>query len=245
MAARFLAFTALLLGRGHALPNSPYADYFLPTPTIATPLNTTAGFDILLKPTTLRRSYVALAPHFATQSTQSYCAVASSVMALNALPAVAAPVDGAYKPYAYWTQDVLASTMKAVRDPMYGMSRDQLTAALALVPDLRATNVSATAAWNNSADELRRLVKHALSDDAASHVLANFYRKDLDEAGGGHWSPLAAYDADGDLALLLDVARYKYPPVWVPLADLAKAMVAGDADNAGGAPRGVLVLAAN
>ena len=53
------------------------------------------------------------------------------------------------------------------------------------------------------------------------------------------------FAAGGDLALLLDVARYKYPPVWVPLADLAKAMVAGDADNAGGAPRGVLVLEAN
>ena len=62
MAARFLAFAALFLARGHALPASPYADFLLPTPTIATPLNTTAGFDILLKPTTLRRSYVALAP---------------------------------------------------------------------------------------------------------------------------------------------------------------------------------------
>ncbi|KAH8072512.1 glutathione gamma-glutamylcysteinyltransferase [Aureococcus anophagefferens] len=171
MAAGFLAFT-LFLGRGHALDASPYADYFLPTPTIATPLNTTAGFDILLKPTTLRRSYVALAPHFATQSTQSYCAVASSVMALNALPAVAAPVDGAYAPYAYWTQGVLATSTKRA-------------------------------------------------------------------AATGR---LAAYDADGDLALLLDVAR-RAPAVWVPPRTSPRP-VAGDADNAGGAPRGVLVLEA-
>ena len=32
---------------------------------------------------------------------------------------------------------------------------------------------------------------------------------------GGHISPLAAYDAETDRLLILDVSRYKYPPVWV------------------------------
>ena len=84
------------------------AGFLLPPPSDMIPLNTTAGFDVLVGPTTLRRSYVALAPHFATQTTQSYCALASSAAALNALPSIAAPVDPAYKPYAYWTQSVLA-----------------------------------------------------------------------------------------------------------------------------------------
>ena len=37
---------------------------------------------------------------------------------------------------------------------------------------------------------------------------------------GGHISPLAAYDADTDRFLVLDVARYKYPSVWISAAEL-------------------------
>jgi hypothetical protein len=43
---------------------------------------------------------------------------------------------------------------------------------------------------------------------------------EIGETGGGHGSPLAAFDAASDSALLLDVARYKYPAVWVPVAQL-------------------------
>ena len=50
-------------------------------------------------------------------------------------------------------------------------------------------------------------------------VLLNFNRRFTGEVGGGHWSPLAAYHEASDSVLLMDVARYKYPPVWVPLAD--------------------------
>ena len=35
---------------------------------------------------------------------------------------------------------------------------------------------------------------------------------------------MAAYDAKGDRFLILDVARYKYPPVWIGVADLFDAM---------------------
>jgi len=48
---------------------------------------------------------------------------------------------------------------------------------------------------------------------------------------GGHISPLAAYDEDTDRFLILDVARYKYPPVWVTAADLYGAMNTKDSDN--------------
>ena len=47
------------------------------------------------------------------------------------------------------------------------------------------------------------------------HVIVNYLRKSIGQEKGGHISPLAAYDADTDRFLLLDVARYKYPPVWI------------------------------
>ena len=52
-------------------------------------------------------------------------------------------------------------------------------------------------------------------------VLINFSRETMsdDGQGGGHFSPLAAYDEETDSFLVMDVARYKYPPFWVD-ADL-------------------------
>lgn len=48
---------------------------------------------------------------------------------------------------------------------------------------------------------------------------------------GGHISPLAAYDRETDRFMILDVARYKYPPVWVKTEDLFAAMNTPDSDN--------------
>ena len=42
---------------------------------------------------------------------------------------------------------------------------------------------------------------------------------------------MAAYDAKADRFLILDVARYKYPPVWVTATDLFDAMNTTDAAN--------------
>ena len=62
-------------------------------------------------------------------------------------------------------------------------------------------------------------------------VLVNYLRKAIGQQIGGHISPLAAYDANADRFLILDVARYKYPPVWVKASDLFDAMNTTDAVN--------------
>src|SRR4029078_7296779 len=75
-------------------------------------------------------------------------------------------------------------------------------------------------------------------------VIVNYLRKAINQEKGGHISPLAAYDAKADRFLILDVARYKYPPVWVKTADIFAAMNTPDAVN-DNKPRGfVLVTAA-
>ena len=38
--------------------------------------------------------------------------------------------------------------------------------------------------------------------------------------GTGHFSPVVAFEPESDSALVLDVARYKYPPVWMPIETL-------------------------
>ena len=62
-------------------------------------------------------------------------------------------------------------------------------------------------------------------------VIINYLRKAIGQEKGGHISPLAAYDKETDMFLILDVARYKYPPVWVKAAELFGAMNTVDKDN--------------
>ncbi len=62
-------------------------------------------------------------------------------------------------------------------------------------------------------------------------VIVNYLREGLGQQRGGHHSPLAAYDLGTDRFLILDVARYKYPPVWVEAAKLFAAMNTPDHDN--------------
>ena len=62
-------------------------------------------------------------------------------------------------------------------------------------------------------------------------MIINYLRMAIGQERGGHISPLAAYDAQTDRFLILDVARYKYPPVWVTASDLFEAMNTRDADN--------------
>ena len=55
-------------------------------------------------------------------------------------------------------------------------------------------------------------------------VLVNYARKALGQPGGGHISPLGAYDALSDSFLILDVNPNRAPWVWVAADDLIAAM---------------------
>ena len=79
--------------------------------------------------------------------------------------------------------------------------------------------------------EFRTLaVQHLGAPDR--YVIVNYLRNAIGQERGGHFSPLAAYDADTDRFLVLDVSRYKYPPIWVAADALYGAMNTPDSDNA-------------
>ena len=56
------------------------------------------------------------------------------------------------------------------------------------------------------------------------YVLVNYARKALGQTGGGHISPLGAYDEASDSFLIMDVNPNRAPWVWVESADLVRAM---------------------
>ena len=177
-----------------------------------------------------REAYFPLASHFLTQKTQSYCGVASIVMVLNALnrPAPAVPE---YDPYRTFTQDnVLDEKTDAVlpRDVLarIGMTLDQIGGILAT----KAVSATVVHAGDASLEEFRKAASAAVARPG-QFVVVNYLRKAIRQERGGHISPLGAYDAKTDRFLILDVARYKYPPVWATAADLFAAMNTQDGDN--------------
>ena len=119
------------------------------------------------------------------------------------------------------------------------MTLDQIGGILALEP----VKAEVHHASDSSVEEFRKLASAYLRE-SGHFVIVNYLRKALGEERGGHISPLAAYDAKTDRFLILDVARYKYPPVWVKTADMFAAMNTSDAANDNKSRGFVLVTAA-
>jgi hypothetical protein len=183
--------------------------------------------------------YWQLAPNFAAQITQSYCSVASAVTVLNAMP-ITKPVDPTYAPYAYFTQtNFFTPEVVKVISPQtvlaMGMTREEMAETLSR----QGVKAISIAGDTLSEEGLRTLLKKALGDDG-QFVLANYFRANLGQVGGGHWSALAAYDAQSDSVLILDVAKYKYPPAWVSISILQQAIAT--IDTTSNKARGLVVV---
>ena len=193
------------------------------------------GFDsaegeALLVGAESRKDYFALAQHFVTQRNQAFCGVASIAMVLNAL-ALPAPVTPDLAPFSNFDQEnVFTPQTEAVvaraTIERIGMTLDQVGGVLSSY----GLNVEIHHAADSSLEEFRRLASEEL-DAPGRFVIVNSLRAAIGQEKGGHISPLAAYDADTDRFLILDVSRYKYPPVWVSAADLYAAMNTTDSDN--------------
>ncbi|MFM0152259.1 phytochelatin synthase family protein [Paraburkholderia sediminicola] len=214
------------------------ADGPLPVPPNLIALTQPAGQQRLMT-TAHNQSYWPLSEYFETQRNEAYCSVASSVMALNAL-GIRRPESTQYPDFPYFSQQdffrsVDPQVANAARVSKEGMTLDQLSAALGAFP----VEVRKFHAGDLTLGQFRDLIR-----DTTGHsdrfALLNFRRVEIGEAGGGHWSPLAAYDAASDSALLLDVARYKYPAVWVPVTQLYAGAQA--VDSVSGLSRGIVIV---
>jgi hypothetical protein len=213
-----------------------------PTPVLSQAMKPLALTDpegqVLLFRSRARADYLPLAETFLTQVNLAYCGAASAVMVLNSL-ALPAPETPGYGPYRFWTQDNLfsAPAAHAVVAPET-VARQGMT--LAELAGLLAANGATVQRWHGdtlSLPQFRGLLKRNLADPA-DRLLVNYHRSALGQQGGGHISPVAAYDERTDRVLILDVARYRYPSVWVPSESLWKAIRM--VDSSSGRSRGLL-----
>lgn len=178
--------------------------------------------------------------YFDTQANQAFCGVAASEIVLNSLN-VPSPASADIAPYSMFNQSNFFTdkvsrikTEQLVRRE--GIELEQLAAMLGTF-DVKIDTYHADRL--GSLDEFRRVASAALADPE-KRVIVNYYRPGLGQKGGGHHSPLGAYDAETDRFLILDVARYRLPPVWATAADLWNALNTTDTDAK--LKRGMLVV---
>ena len=105
---------------------------------------------------------------------------------------------------------------------------------------LLGTVVVAEAQLNSLHPVAGDFVLRANISQPGDRLVANYLRPTLGQAGGGHIAPLAAFHAPSDRVLILDVARYRYPSVWVPVADLWAAI--RTLDSTSGRSRGLVTI---
>lgn len=181
--------------------------------------------------------WFALAEQFHTQSDPAFCGLGSLVVALNALQIDPGRIWKG--PWRWYSEELLDCCLPLDEVKSKGVTMEEL-ACLARCNGARAKPQHADAA---TAGELRDAIVEATKAPLGPIMIAAYTRRALGQTGDGHFSPVAGYHKGRDLVLVLDVARFKYPPHWLPLPLLHEAMQA--MDPASGRARGWIMLERN
>ncbi|MCB1815602.1 MAG: phytochelatin synthase family protein [Candidatus Competibacteraceae bacterium] len=186
----------------------------------------------------LKDDYWSLAHYFVSERYLTYCGIASSVMTLNSL-GVKSPVAPLLYPYQIFTEENIFTEDALKIKPVSTIEREGLTLPeLSQLLALYASEVQHTFAADSSVEEFRQVALATLQDPN-KRLIINYLRTAVEQVGGGHISPIAAYDEASDRFLMLDVARYKYPPSWITASDMFNSMLPHDSD---GESRGYVVV---
>lgn len=176
------------------------------------------------------------------------CGPGTLAMVLNAL---ALDPKRLWKGNWRWFSEEMLETCDARKpqhEPLAGVENEGLSfEEFLFLAECNGANVRAFraapegAATTSSASLSRfRAAIHSATHRTDLHLVASFSRKVLGQTGSGHYSPIGGYHAEADLALVLDVARFKYPPYWAPVPLLWKAVC--DIDKATGQGRGYYLM---
>ncbi len=179
-------------------------------------------------------SFFALAEQFHTQADPAFCGLGSLVVVLNALG-----IDPGrlWKgPWRWFSEELLDCCAPLDDVRAKGITMDEL----ACLARCNGAEVRVERALASDVDAFRAEVREAARTPRAPLLVVSYDRATLGQTGSGHFSPIGGYHAARDLVLLLDVARFKYPPHWVPLTKLFAATRTTDTSN--GASRGWIVL---
>jgi len=174
-----------------------------------------------------------------TERHQTFCGPTSLAIAMNSL-GINDPTPASLYPYHLVTQDSVFTPANLTIQSYEDVGRGGLTLdQLAQFSTNLKLSASVLHAADLSAEDMRSRLIAALGRPD-SRVIVNFARASLGQEGGGHFSPLVAYDPASDSFLVLDVARYKYPPAWVSSKELDASMRTMDSTSR--SSRGALIV---
>jgi len=183
-------------------------------------------------------SYFPLAEQFRTQNDPTYCGLGTLTMALNAL---AIDPGRSWKGVWRWFSEEMLDCCKSLNavknngldlEEFHCLARCNGSEGKIKRPD------------DYTLDQFRADVARVCRDETNKEVLVlNYSRKTLLQTGDGHFSPVGGYHAKKDLVLILDVARFKYPPHWCPVETVYKSMK--PKDSATNKSRGWITLKAS
>ncbi|MCC6644405.1 MAG: phytochelatin synthase family protein [Polyangiaceae bacterium] len=178
--------------------------------------------------------WFALSEQFHTQADPAFCGLGTLVVALNALGIDPGRVWKG--PWRWYSEELLDCCLPLESIRARGVTLGQF----ACLARCNGATALVRRADTSTLDELRRDLEEACAAPAGVVVAASYSRRALGQTGDGHFSPVAGLHAARDLALVLDVARFKYPPHWASLRALYDAM--REIDAVTGHPRGWVVL---
>ena len=198
-----------------------------------------------------KTDFFPLSNHFVSQENKIFCGLASSAIVLNALrlgQKKGLPQDKRsigkkertwlpklWSPFfeKYTSRNILNKQTKK-RIEILGkpieingkMKKDYGLQLRQLAQVLRANQLNVTVRVVNEAMDTETIKKEIFKNLSSKNdfVLVNYSRKSLEQKGGGHISPLGAYDQKSDSFLIMDVNPNKAPWVWVKAKDLIEAM---------------------
>lgn len=177
--------------------------------------------------------YFALAEQFVSQSEPAYCGPATLSMVLNALNI---DPNRLWKgPWRWFAEDMLDCCTPLDVVKKRGITFNEFSC----LAKCNGASVLSVRGDDCSLDAFRAAIMKATSQESL-HLVASYSRKALGQTGQGHYSPVGGYHPGKDLALVLDVARFKYAPHWVPVETLWKSMRELDVDTQ--KPRGYYMM---
>lgn len=177
--------------------------------------------------------FFKLISYFQTQSEPAYCGLASLSMVLNALA-----IDPGRKwkgPWRWFDESMLDCC-----EPLEKVKADGISfGKVVCLAHCAGAKVDAFRTNQSTLDDFRKFIIACTARDDC-HVISSYDRRKFNQTGSGHFSPIGGYHAGKDMALILDVARFKYPPHWVPVTLLWEAM--NTVDQASGLHRGFMLI---
>lgn len=218
-----IVFSILLFLAGIAIWNSAFrvpSTKLLPLADGLIAIESSAGKELLAEGRFIA-DYGRLTRNFESQSRPGFCGVASSVVTLNALRS-----SGPRLTQSTFFTDSASKVRSSLRVTFGGMSLAQLGDLLRA----HGSEVMLFYASDTGIDTFRFIAQQNLKT-RGDFPLVNYQRAALGQGETGHISPIAAYNVATDRLLILDVAAYKYPPVWVSTEALWNAMNTVDSES--------------